>query len=71
MNKCWKTHKIGIIGYVTAATPFISSPDPELKFLDVISPVKEEAANLKSNGVNILIALGLADYNVRPSYTSQ
>ena len=42
-----KSHKIGIIGYVTAATPFISSPDPELKFLDVISSFKEEAANFR------------------------
>ena len=56
--------KVGIIGYVTADTPFISSPDPELKFLDVIISVKEEAANMKNSGVNILIALGHAGYDL-------
>ena len=64
-------HKIGIIGYVTADTPFISSPDPELKFLDVITSVKEEAQKLKDDGIEILIALGHAGYDIDKEMASK
>ena len=57
-------HKVGIIGYVTADTPFISSPGPNLTFLDVIPAVQEEAIRLTSENVSIIIALGHAGYEI-------
>ena len=64
-------HKIGIIGYITKKTPLISSPEKELKFLDEIPAVKEEASRLKANGVNILIALGHAGYDLDKEMASK
>lgn len=41
--------KVGIIGYVTTATPAISHPDPTLKFTDEIDAIRAEAQRLKVN----------------------
>ena len=64
-------HKIGIIGYITKATEYISSAEKEIKFLDEIPAVKEEASRLKSEGVNILIALGHAGYDLDKEMASK
>lgn len=64
-------HKIGIIGYITKNTRNISSAEPELKFLDEIPAVKQEAKKLKANGVNILIALGHAGYDLDKDMASE
>ena len=56
--------KIGIIGYVTPETVSISNPGNRTYFYDIIPSVREEAKTLKSLGVNILIAVGHAGYNV-------
>ena len=56
--------KVGIIGYVTPETVSISNPGNKTYFYDIIPSVREEAKTLKSLGVNILIAVGHAGYNV-------
>ena len=53
--------KIGIIGYLTQETSYISSPEG-VKIFDEVQGVKDEAAKLKSQGINILIAVGHAGY---------
>lgn len=55
--------KIGILGYVLQTFYEISSTE-KLKFLDEIETVKEEAANLKGQGVDIVIALSHAGLDV-------
>ena len=54
--------KIGIIGYITTDTPYISRPDFTLEFLDEIDSVRKEAKKLKSKGIDIIIALGHSGY---------
>ncbi|XP_066922583.1 snake venom 5'-nucleotidase-like isoform X2 [Clytia hemisphaerica] len=54
--------KIGIIGYTTPDTAWLSSPGPNIKFSDPVESVRAEAQKLKAQGVNILIALGHAGY---------
>ncbi|CAG2172739.1 unnamed protein product [Oppiella nova] len=51
-------HKIGIIGYLTPETSFLSNPGNTIKFLDEIECIKEEVRQLKSQGINIIIGLG-------------
>lgn len=53
--------RIGIIGYVTEETSFISSPEG-VKIFDEVKGVRDEAQRLKQQGVNILIAVGHAGY---------
>merc|ERR1712016_400333 len=55
---------VGIIGYVTPDTLTISNPGPGNVFLDVVESVDRESRNLKSIGVNIIIAVGHAGYSV-------
>uniref|UniRef100_A0A1B6M5F3 5'-nucleotidase n=1 Tax=Graphocephala atropunctata TaxID=36148 RepID=A0A1B6M5F3_9HEMI len=53
--------KVGVIGYLTPETKFLSSlGDIELR--DEIAEIKKEAAHLKEAGVKILIALGHSGY---------
>jgi len=57
--------KIAIIGYVTTATPFISQPGENLRFLDEIQSVQAEASYLKNiDEVDFIIALGHSGYEV-------
>ena len=42
----------------------LSSPGKKIKFLDEVEAVKKEAARLKSQGVNIIIAVGHAGIDV-------
>ena len=39
--------KVGVIGYITVDTPYISSPDPTLVFADEIASIRAEARALK------------------------
>jgi 2',3'-cyclic-nucleotide 2'-phosphodiesterase (5'-nucleotidase family) len=55
--------KVGIIGYVITDTSFISTPGITISFTDVIETVRAEAAQLKAEGVGILIALGHNGYD--------
>ena len=55
---------MGVIGYVTTTTPDISYPAPTLEFVDEIAAITEEAARLKSDGVDIILALGHSGYDV-------
>ncbi|XP_021942386.1 apyrase-like isoform X2 [Zootermopsis nevadensis] len=55
--------KIGILGYVLRTFYELSSTG-KLKFLDEVETVKKEAAELKSQGVDIIIALSHAGLDV-------
>lgn len=56
-----KNNKIGIIGYLTPDTKFLVSPN-NIEYIDEVISVQEEADKLKSEGVNIIIALGHSGY---------
>ncbi|XP_063692100.1 snake venom 5'-nucleotidase-like [Bolinopsis microptera] len=59
-NKDGTSYKVGIIGYITPETTFLSSPGPDITFSDAVEAVKEEAAKLKEQGVDIIVAVGHA-----------
>ena len=52
--------KVGVVGYITPSTEVISSPGPHVTFEAVISAVKREVAELKKQGVTVIVALGHA-----------
>ncbi|XP_046636695.1 snake venom 5'-nucleotidase-like [Daphnia pulicaria] len=52
---------VGIIGYLTTETTYISSAG-KVKIFDEVQGVRDEAERLKKSGVNILIAVGHAGY---------
>ncbi|MDM9648931.1 5'-nucleotidase C-terminal domain-containing protein [Rhizobium sp. S163] len=54
--------KIGIIGVVTTETPELASPGPNVKFTDDVAAITKEAAKLKADGVNKIIALTHVGY---------
>lgn len=54
--------RIGIVGYVTEDTPAISSPGPRLKFLPIEPALEKAVAELRRQGVDIIIGLGHAGY---------
>ena len=54
-------HKVGLVGYLTPNTKFISNSE-ELVFTDEVSALKKEVASLKSKGVNTIIAIGHSGY---------
>ncbi|XKL64907.1 hypothetical protein PGB90_004993 [Kerria lacca] len=54
-------HQIGIIGYITPRTTLTSNCE-NLKILDEIPKIREEAKRLKSKGVEIIIGLGHSDF---------
>jgi 5'-nucleotidase len=49
--------KIGVIGYLTPDTKVLAIRN-DVDYIEEVEAVKEEAANLKARGINILIALG-------------
>lgn len=53
--------KIGIIGYLTPDTKFITIKN-DVDFSDEIVALQKEVANLQNEGVNIIIALGHSGY---------
>ncbi|XP_061193247.1 5'-nucleotidase-like [Saccostrea echinata] len=56
-------HQIGIVGYTTKDTPIISSPG-SLSFNDEVESVRSEVQRLTGDGVNKIIALGHAGFEV-------
>lgn len=54
-------YKIGIIGYLTPETAFLASPDNVI-FQDEVEALNKEAAELKKQGVEIIIGLGHSGY---------
>lgn len=50
-------HKIGLVGYLTPRTQYLSRPG-KVTFTDEIECVKREAAKLKSQGASFVIAMG-------------
>lgn len=46
--------KVGIVGYITVDTPYISSPSPNMEFNNVAIAVRDEARRLK---VRLIISL--------------
>ncbi|KAL4232880.1 5'-nucleotidase [Mactra antiquata] len=56
--------KIGIIGYITTDTAFISSGGPTVTFNNVIDTVQKEASKLKAAGVKVIIGLSHAGYGM-------
>ncbi|CAG2122753.1 unnamed protein product, partial [Medioppia subpectinata] len=50
--------KIGIVGYLTPETTFLSNPGNTIKFMDEIQCLREEVRKLKSDGIDIIIGLG-------------
>ncbi|XP_078036024.1 protein 5NUC [Augochlora pura] len=55
--------KIGIIGYLTPETKTISQTDNVI-FLDEVASIRKEVKRLKTQGVNILIAVGHSGFEV-------
>ncbi|XP_061192083.1 snake venom 5'-nucleotidase-like [Saccostrea echinata] len=55
--------QIGIVGYTTKDTPIISSPG-SLNFYDEVESVRSEVQKLTGQGVNKIIALGHAGFEV-------
>ncbi|XP_054164291.1 protein 5NUC-like [Oppia nitens] len=51
-------HKIGIIGYLTPETSFLSNPGKTIKFVDEIESIRKEVKHLQSLGIKIIIGLG-------------
>ena len=57
-------HKVGIVGYITADTPYISNPDITLFFRDVVESVRNESQRLiREEGVEMIIATGHNGYD--------
>ncbi|KAK3608407.1 hypothetical protein CHS0354_035407 [Potamilus streckersoni] len=54
--------KVGIIGFSSTETAYISNAGPTVKFQNEILAIRDEADRLTSQGVQILIALGHAGY---------
>ncbi|BFZ09278.1 hypothetical protein BsWGS_12317 [Bradybaena similaris] len=54
-------HEIGIVGYITTATAYISSPETVI-IADELVPVQAEIDKLVKEGVKIIVALGHSGY---------
>ncbi|XP_060065444.1 snake venom 5'-nucleotidase-like [Ylistrum balloti] len=54
--------RIGVIGYTTEETSFISNPDKTVKFKDVVASVRAEVQELTNQGVDKIIGLGHYGY---------
>ena len=52
--------KVGVIGYITPSTAVLSNPGPNVTFEAVVGAVKREVAELKKQGVTVIVALGHA-----------
>lgn len=55
--------KIGVIGYLTPDTKIIATTENVI-FLDEVESIRREAKQLKSQGVNILIAVGHSGFEM-------
>ena len=56
--------KFGILGVTTDTTANISSPGPNIRFLDYVASVQAEADHLRHQGVNKIILLSHYGYDV-------
>ena len=56
--------RFGILGVVTEDVPAISSPGPNVRFLDAVSSVQKEADRLRAAGINKIILLSHSGYSV-------
>ena len=57
-----KGRKIGLIGYITPDTSFLSSPGKTLTFTNEVDSVRREVAALQAMGVDIIIGISHAGY---------
>lgn len=55
--------RVGIVGYITEETSFLSSPGPNVKFLPEIASVRSAVEDLEAQGINKIIALSHCGYN--------
>ncbi|OWK02032.1 NT5E, partial [Cervus elaphus hippelaphus] len=55
---------VGIVGYTSKETPFLSNPGPNLVFEDEIAALQPEVDKLKTLNVNKIIALGHSGFEV-------
>ncbi|XP_045197395.2 snake venom 5'-nucleotidase-like [Mercenaria mercenaria] len=55
---------IGIVGYIIPETSQISKPGQTVNFDNILTTVGEEVSALKSKGINKIIALGHAGFNI-------
>lgn len=56
--------KIGVIGYTTPDISWLSKPGKKITFSDPVESIRKEAKRLKAQGINILIALGHAGFDI-------
>ncbi|XP_045195357.2 snake venom 5'-nucleotidase-like [Mercenaria mercenaria] len=56
--------KIGLVGYITTDTAFISNAGPTVEFEDEVTAVRNEVEKLKAAGVDIVIGLSHAGYGM-------
>jgi len=64
-------HRIGVVGVVTETTAHISQPGSEILFLDYVKTVQEKVDILVAQGVNKIILLSHAGYELDVSYAQQ
>lgn len=55
--------RIGILGYTTEETAFLSVPGPQVKFLPIIPAVQKTIATLKKLGVDVIVAISHSGLN--------
>jgi len=60
----YEGQKVGIVGYTTEETAWISNPGKNLSFGNVTAAVGAEVERLHEAGVRIIIAVGHAGYDV-------
>ncbi|XP_056445719.1 5'-nucleotidase-like [Gadus chalcogrammus] len=58
------SEKVAVVGYTTAETPLLSQPGPNLVFQNEVEALRVEVERLTSMGVNKIIALGHAGFDV-------
>ncbi|XP_060560431.1 snake venom 5'-nucleotidase-like [Ruditapes philippinarum] len=56
--------KIGLIGYITTDTAFISNAGDTVQFQDEVTTVRKEANKLRDAGVKVIIGLSHAGYGM-------
>uniref|UniRef100_A0A8D0H4L0 Snake venom 5'-nucleotidase n=1 Tax=Sphenodon punctatus TaxID=8508 RepID=A0A8D0H4L0_SPHPU len=58
------SEKVGIVGYTTKETPFLSNPGQDLLFEDEVAALQPQVDKLATLGVNKIIALGHSGFAV-------
>uniref|UniRef100_A0A1A9WN80 5'-nucleotidase n=1 Tax=Glossina brevipalpis TaxID=37001 RepID=A0A1A9WN80_9MUSC len=58
-----KDVSVGVVGYLTPETKFLTQPN-EVEYLPEIESINKEAERLKAQGVNIIIAVGHSGYQM-------